>query len=196
MSTVADTIRAEHSNMATLLDILEHEIDLFHRGERPDHDVILAIVDYFLSYPDRCHHPKEDAVFRQLRQRDPEAADLVGNLEAEHEDIGRRLRHFQEAVQNWLKEVEMPRENFVHAARDFIANERRHMEMEERDFLPAAERLLSEADWAAVAAQIGEEADPLFGGQAAERFEELRQRIIRWESEDEAARAETKGHAN
>jgi hypothetical protein len=32
---------AEHANFATLLDLLEGQLDLFHKGEKPDYELML-----------------------------------------------------------------------------------------------------------------------------------------------------------
>ena len=69
-------LRQEHASMARLLDVLERQIAVFRDGEDTDYDIIEAIAGYCLTYPDLCHHPKEDLVYRALRAIDPEAADV------------------------------------------------------------------------------------------------------------------------
>ena len=46
--------RAEHANFATLLDLLEGELDLFHKGGSPNYDLMLDIMFYMTHYPDVC----------------------------------------------------------------------------------------------------------------------------------------------
>ena len=70
----------EHRNIETLLAVLEHELEIFDRGDRPDYEVIRAIISYFEVYPEVYHHPQEDLVFAKLKIRDPAAAAKVGNL--------------------------------------------------------------------------------------------------------------------
>jgi hemerythrin-like domain-containing protein len=57
---VIEILRQEHRNIEKLLRVLERELNVFDRGERPDYEVVLAVIDYFKDYPDICHHPKED----------------------------------------------------------------------------------------------------------------------------------------
>ena len=189
MPTIADTIRQDHVNMAKLLKILEHEVGLFAKAERPNHDIIQSIVYYFQRYSDRCHHPKEDVVYRHIMAHDANAAGAIGDLEAEHRRIAEQLGMFAEAVRNVLNEAEMPREVFVSAAEKFIAAERRHMGMEEGKFLPLADKLLNAEEWAKIASEVDVETDPLFGKKGAAEFDELREHIINWEAEDNVARA-------
>ena len=51
-----------------------------------------------------------------------------------------------------------------------------------------AARLLTDADWAAVDAAIGNFNDPLFGSQVEERFAQLRNQIYRQSQVDRAIR--------
>jgi hemerythrin-like domain-containing protein len=57
--------------------------------------------------------------------------------------------------------------------RDFIEKERRHMEMEERNLFPAAAKALLSEDWAESSLDRANE----------EKFNSLRQGILRWEQE-------------
>ena len=54
---IIDSLRQEHRNIEKLLLVLERELSVFDRGERPDYQVIHAIIAYFLVYPNSYHHP-------------------------------------------------------------------------------------------------------------------------------------------
>ena len=58
MTEIIEILCREHRNMEKVLRVLERELGVFHRGDRPDYDVLLGIIDYFKDYPDSCHHPK------------------------------------------------------------------------------------------------------------------------------------------
>jgi len=155
-------------------------------GGTPDYEVIGAIVDYFQIYPDRIHHPKEDVVLAKLKERDPQAAASIGNLEGEHEGMAARLRRFANVVELVLKEQELSRKEFNHIASEFIDHERRHMEMEEEHIFPVAIEVLTTQDWAELDARLTDEADPLFSEDIRQQFKSLRQRITFWEKESQA----------
>ena len=70
MSKVMTRLREEHRSIAKILRALEHQLANFDATEQPDYDVLAAIAGYFLSFPDRCHHPKEDLVYRKMCERD------------------------------------------------------------------------------------------------------------------------------
>ena len=86
MTYVVEVLRQEHRNIEKLLRVLERELSVFDRGDRPNYEVVVGVIDYFKDYPDSCHHPKEDMIFDKLKSRDPAAAAKVGNLHAEHEE--------------------------------------------------------------------------------------------------------------
>ena len=172
-----DFIRSEHQTMTKLLNLLESQIDLFERAERPDYELIKEIIDYFLTFPDLYHHPKEDVIYRALMARDPSAFEGFGDLEEQHEQVSDRLHTFTRAVVSVMLEAEMPRETFINLARDFIASERRHMEGEEAIFFPAAEKTLTEDDWREIDARVEKLVDPLARNKSSNRFLLLSERL-------------------
>ncbi|MEM7428034.1 MAG: hemerythrin domain-containing protein [Pseudomonadota bacterium] len=170
MANAIDDIRNEHKTMRWLLDLLEAQIHMFENGERPDYDLIKEVIDYFLTFPDLFHHPKEDMVYRKLKLRNPAAAGRFGDLEDQHERGSDRLHRFTRAVVNVMLEAEIPRETFVGLARDFVDGERKHMDAEEALFFPAALEALTEDDWHEIGMKVDRFTDPLSPGIAGVRF--------------------------
>ena len=52
MTEMIEVLCQEHRNIESLLRVLERELRIFDRGERPDYEVMLAVIDYFEDYPD------------------------------------------------------------------------------------------------------------------------------------------------
>lgn len=177
--------------MAKLLNAFERQIEEFDRGARPDYDIVRGVIDYCLTYPDLYHHPKEDLIFAALQHRDPTAAESVGDLRAEHEALGEATRRLAAAVRQVLNEAEVPRDAVQQAATTFLSFYRRHIAMEEERFFPAAKKALTPTDWEEIESQLSERQDPLFGREPEDRFAALRQNILDWEAEDEAAARST-----
>lgn len=180
---VIDTLKQEHANIAQLLDALESQINILERAGQPDYDVIRGIADYFLEYPDSCHHPKENIVLERLRERCPRDAAAAGDLEGEHRDMSERARRFHDTVCLLLSDADITREAVVDAAHVFIATERRHMKMEEECFFPLAEERLTPEDWSYVASKFESVRDPIFEEDIEEEFKELRNRLLQWQKE-------------
>jgi hemerythrin-like domain-containing protein len=182
VADILELIHRDHANLGKLLDAVEAQLDRFDRGEMPDYDILRGVAEYCLNYPDLYHHPAEDLLLRRLRVRDPESAAMVGDLEAQHQALSAKVHRFRDAVDEVLKDLEMPRAAFVEVARDFVAGYRHHMRKEEEAFLPAAARALSLQDRAEVSAEAGPRSDPL-GDGAQQEFEALRQKLMRWAGE-------------
>ena len=165
MAQILEMIREEHSSISRMLDMLERQIGLFEQGEHFEYELVKEVLDYFVTFADLCHHPKENLIIAKLRQRAPELARGIGDLDGAHEKISKELHDFAHVVMNVLLDVEMPRDRFVRVALDFIAQERKHMAEEEAHFLPAAEVTLTDEDWAEISAKIGKFSDPLLTHQ-------------------------------
>ena len=186
MPAVIDTLRREHANMAKLLRILDRHLDDFDAGGSPDYELMLGIVEYLHDWSGQWHHPKEDLVLAKLRQRDPAAAERVGDLEADHHALADRTLQFREAIAEIVGDEELPREQVSNLAHGFIDAERRHMAGEENVFLPAAEKALTTEDWAEIAMRVGDPKDPLFGQNVEKRFEALRRDLVELDRADRA----------
>jgi hemerythrin-like domain-containing protein len=188
---IIDFLRQEHCNVEKLLLVLEKELSVFDRGERPDYEVIQAIIAYFEVYTEVYHHPQEDVVFKKLKARDPTVVAIIGDLSAEHRIGAERLHSVSRAVESVLADQIIPRQAVDSIIRDFIAHERNHIAMEERDFFPAAVKALQPQDWTEIAATLTEpkREDPLFSEAVEQRFDVVRRHILQLEQEAEVERA-------
>lgn len=166
--------RAEHINYARLLDLLETQLAAFHGGERPNYDLMVDIVEYLRSFPDRFHHPREDVAFGLLVEREPGMLLLINRLLQEHRVIAiagdELLSHLGEAS----VEAVFRREALEAAVATFLVYFRHHLSTEEREVMPRLAQILGPEDWAKIDAAVTEGPDPLFGKQVEARFRELR----------------------
>jgi hemerythrin-like domain-containing protein len=186
---IIERLSKEHRNIEKLLAILEREMEIFDRGDRPDYEVIRAIISYFAVYTEIYHHPQEELILDRLKARDPAAAARIGDLEGEHRKGSERLNRVSRAVNNVLADREILRQDVDAIIRDFIAGERRHLAAEDRNFFPAARHTLQPQDWTEIAAAVTAQKDPLFSDLTEARFGVLREHILRLEQEAEAERS-------
>ena len=179
MAEIVRLLRREHMDMAVLLDLLERQIAAFKSGGEPDYAIVRGILDYYLSYPDLYHHPKEDLIYQRLRRRDPEKAAEVEDILHSHKDLAMLVRRFASAtIDQMLGKGETPREWFGSLARSFVDSNRAHMAAEEERFLPLVLQVLSPEDWSEIDAQVTDETDPLFGNSVEARFQALHESIV------------------
>jgi hemerythrin-like domain-containing protein len=184
MARIVELLRREHRDISDLLKVLEDELAVFDRQERPDYEVIQAVIRYFQDYPDSCHHPKEDMIFHKLKARDPVAAKSVGNIDAEHLHETKRLARVEHVVRNILLDRDTPRKLFDDVMHDFIEQQRRHIEIEERVFFPAAAKALLPEDWREIDAAWTDTENSLFNVAMEEKCQSLRDRVLLWEQEN------------
>jgi hemerythrin-like domain-containing protein len=184
MTSILETLHEEHRNIARVLNAMENQIERLATATNPDYDLLLSIANYFCDYPDRCHHPKEDIVFRRLLARHPAEAGVVGDLAKEHRDAYARVRRFRDNIQGIFRDEILPRDRVLTAGRSFIDAERNHMRMEEELFFPLAASILDEEDWRSIEGRLGQRQDPLFGEFVEEEFRILREFLLDWEREN------------
>lgn len=187
LADLIEALREDHKNISRLLDAFERELEMLAGATTPDYEILRGIANYFCDYPDRCHHPKENAVYEQLRARYPGVVATIGDLRREHRDAAARAQRFRDNIHALFSDAVMPRETVVSAARSFIEAERQHMKMEEQRFFPVAERVLSSEDWQSIEDRLRNERDPLFGESAETSFAWLRERLLAWEGEHRSA---------
>jgi len=193
---VIERLSQEHRNIRKLLAILERELEIFDVGESPDYEVIRSIISYFEIYTEIYHHPQEDLVFAKLKIRDPAAAKRIGNLAREHRIGTDRLRKVGEAIDLVLSDEEILREKVDAIVREFITHERRHLAMEDQEFFPAALKALKPQDWNDIAAAVDSRSDPLFSDVIEDRFNHVREYILRLEEDAELERAARSPRSN
>jgi hemerythrin-like domain-containing protein len=171
--------RTEHINFATLLDLLEVQLDRFHRGEAPDYELMLDIMFYMTHYPDVLHHPKEDLAFARIAEREAGVRPIVDGLAEQHARLKRDGNVLVVALDDIVNGSITAREHVEAPGRAYIAAFRAHMDREDTEILPWAAKLLNREDWAAIDAAILRLEDPVFGKTLDQRYAALRRQIAR-----------------
>jgi hemerythrin-like domain-containing protein len=191
MKRIIESLQDEYRSIEKLLLVLEQELGIFARCERPDYEIVRGIISYFQDYPTRCHHPKEVLIFDKLKRRDPSAARMIGDFEAEHREEAARLTNFAQLVESIRTDHDLARRVFISAGRGFIDNQRQHIEREERLLFPTAVKSLQSEDWAEIDRQLNDWTNPLFNGKIEEKFRSMRDCLLQWERDNELERAST-----
>jgi hemerythrin-like domain-containing protein len=169
----------DHANFFVLLDLLERQLDLFHRGESPDYELMSDIMFYMAHYTDAVHHPREDLAFAKLKQRDPAVEAFVAELAEQHVGLKESGDALMRALDDIVNGSISPRERIELPGRAYVETFRNHMQREEATLLPLVAKLLRPGDWAAIDAAVRRLEDPLFGASGEQRYAALRQQIAR-----------------
>ena len=166
----------DHLNFARLLDLVEQQLDAFHKGKLPDYELMRSIVYYLRHYPDCFHHPRENVAFARLVKRDPTLQLTIARRIQEHAVIAVAGEDFLHCLDRVIAGLVTERSVLEATAATYLVYYRQHMAAEEQEVIPRAVELLTSADWAAVAA-IPVESDPLFGPDFDARYQELRRYV-------------------
>ena len=160
-------IRDEHASLAAMLQSLRQMVQ---RGPDPqgqgDHDrffdVVRAMLFYIDEFPETLHHPKESALlFPRVVKVAPHTRAVIDRLERDHGQGGHRVRELMHLLMAWEYLGDTRREAFETAVLQYIDFYLEHMRLEEAEVMPAAEALLTDADWHALNAAFATNQDPL-----------------------------------
>jgi hemerythrin-like domain-containing protein len=160
-----------------LLDLLDRQVAVFRAGADPDYELMRDIVQYLQHYADRFHHPRENAAFSLLAEREPGLRTVVNRLTQEHRVIAHAGEAFLHRLDGIESDVVIERTAVEASAATYLVYYRHHLATEESEILPRAAASLTEQDWTAVAAAVPSGPDPLFGRNAEAGYETLRRHI-------------------
>jgi nucleotide-binding universal stress UspA family protein/hemerythrin-like domain-containing protein len=174
-------IKDEHRSLAAVIHGLQHLGSEIERNViSPRFDLLHAMLFYIEVFPEKLHHPKEDAyLFRKLRSRTRECDDLISELEGQHIAGKAQFTRLREKLEAYQKGTDGASADFSNEISEFAEAHWRHMAAEETLILPAASRHLTESDWKEVANAFLGNKDPRFDKDAGESFETLFERILR-----------------
>lgn len=179
MHRALQIIRDEHRSLSAVLHALRHVTDEYAiSGTRPDFKLLWAMVDYIVRFPERLHHPKEDAyLYRLVRLRAPHARATLDALGAEHVEGARKIALLREVLDH-LEAGRVNVRDFADLAQDYADFHWRHMRVEEDAVLPLAERALTAPDWVELNAAFEANDDLLSGLDTKTSFDALFSRIV------------------
>jgi hemerythrin-like domain-containing protein len=147
-SEVISAWHTEHVHFNGLLERLRRELDVFHRGERPDYERICEIVTFLREYGDAVHHPREDAAFKRLALRCPDMALPLARLGQEHRVIAQAGQTLLAQIEAILGGAIVPRGELEVALATYIVYYGNHIATEEEEVLTRAALHLTAEDWA------------------------------------------------
>jgi hemerythrin-like domain-containing protein len=171
-------LQQEHKGMARLLSLMEKLLSDIDEGGSPDTNLMLEIGEYLSGYPEQCHHPKEDLIFRKLQAKDPDAQISRVDLLHEHAQLSELIDSFTDSLSGLDDSADSRQSGLAQAMRELIAAYKHHMDMEETHFFPLATSRLSADDWAEIDFAVSEQDDPLLDA-ASTKYSRLRDEIFR-----------------
>jgi hemerythrin-like domain-containing protein len=173
--TALTVIHEEHQALAAMLRSMVMLVKQASRDSKsPDFGVLRAMLFYVDEFPERLHHPKEsELLFPRVRERCPELADTLDQLERDHGYGEASVRGLAHALLAWEVLGEPRRAPFEQALEQYVQAYLQHMAIEEKEVLPAAREHLSAADWAILDAAFAQNRDPLAGHAPAQSDDDV-----------------------
>ena len=171
-------ISQEHSNMWRLATTLDQVATDMQAGAPLETAFFEAALDYITQFVDRMHHPKEDDfLFRLLRLRSAEAADVLDALEADHRQGPENLVQLRGKLDATVQ-GKLPIADLAVAIKRYTDGLKGHIKTEEKHVLPLARKVLLPQDWAEIDQAFRNHSDPVFGDQSKAEFRELFNRVV------------------
>lgn len=173
MHDMLKKLHQDHAQLNRLLLLLGGQLDRFCCGGESEYDLLIDLLDYMGNYADCVHHPAEDRLFEALKQRTDEGRTAVDALMEQHRQIAVLTREFRQALEAITQGAVIRRDEVEKKGRDYLALQRRHMQLEEGEVFPLLRRELDGQGLDAVARELLAVQDPLQDGRVQERYRAL-----------------------
>lgn len=178
MSNLVEQIHHDHVNVAKILDLIEKEVDRARNEQMPNLDLLEDAMRYMINYSDLVHHPKEDAMFARLMDKEPDVADQVQVLREEHETLARLSADFLEIVKAAESGEFIRREEVIKRGVEYVETLRSHMDAEEVGLLKRARASLTADDLEEIDAAYASARDPLMEDSLKQEYAALYRSLI------------------
>lgn len=137
-------LREDHRNMAIVLNLLDALVDEMEAGGDPDFELFDEIMRYMTIYPDAVHHPKEDVVYEQLREKRPDLTDGLDHVPDDHREIAELGSLLRDEVEAINAGAAVRREKMIADTAAYVTRLRGHMRWEEEDLFLRIDRMLDD----------------------------------------------------
>lgn len=177
-------IKNEHRSLAAVVHGLKHLADEAKSNDiRRDFALLRAMLYYIEHFPEKLHHPKEEAyLFRLLRQRNKDCDAVMADLESQHAAGGAQFTALRAALFQYESGHPKGAAVFSTEVEKFSQMQWTHMEAEEALIFPLASQYLTRDDWREIASAFQENGDPRFGELADQPFDQLFTHLLNFTS--------------
>jgi nucleotide-binding universal stress UspA family protein/hemerythrin-like domain-containing protein len=170
----------EHRSLGAVIHGLEFVVrEARQSGNPPSFPLLHAMLYYIREFPERLHHPRENAyLFRKLRMRTSELDETLDELERQHDEGNRLVADLADSVARYESNTADGFAAFAKAVERFASAQMAHMRLETKVILPAARRHLKAEDWVEIGRAFADNGDPRFSIDNNEEFRHLFARIL------------------
>lgn len=170
IETSTHLLLEEHQLIESATCALTNVIRELEKGVTLDRRQVRELVQSFVTYVGRFHHPKEDFLLSMMRARRGCTADYpIRTFYAEHHRVELLLAGLRKAANEYLDAVDGSSEPLVGSLRDVVDFYPGHMWKADHILFPLADGLLSETDQAVLIQQFAWISSTV-GGDVDEQF--------------------------
>ncbi len=174
MKLTLESLYKDHDNLRRILYLLEQLLIDYCRKSSQDYSMLQRILAYIQDYPERVHHPAEDAMFSFILRggiiNEKFRKDIKSLMKdhSEIEDITRKIIVEVESMTvNTVTYIKYIRERLS----VLIDRQRSHILFEEMNIYPYIADYLDSEDWENISALIPDHEDPIFGEKIRKEYE-------------------------
>ena len=174
MKLTLDSLYRDHDNLRRVLYLLEQLLIDFCRKSSQDYSMLQRILAYIQDYPERVHHPTEDAMFSIIlkngvgNEKFREDIEFLMKEHSELDDITRKIIGVIESMPVntgiYIKDIRDKLSALIH-------RQRSHLLFEEMNIFPYIADHLDSEDWKNISVLIPDHEDPIFGEKARKEYE-------------------------
>ncbi|NLC71525.1 MAG: hypothetical protein GX751_09230 [Desulfuromonadaceae bacterium] len=142
--SIIEKIRREHQESLASLKEMSQLARHLEKGAPLKVEQVLDVVASTLDFNNRCHHFKEEKLFQLLALKlDENEIPLLMELEAEHKASDELLKNINRQILQTVPQIPLLKNRIVEILWTFVELNRRHIDKEEKRFLPLFEGLVT-----------------------------------------------------
>ena len=175
---VVEAIQQEHRVLGHVVEMLQRTLqEIAAEHIEPDFNLLAAILYYIDDFPERLHHPKEDAhLFKALREHSSQFDAELDDLQQEHALDASMVRELHAALVHCVAGAYGSHQTFVARVNAYATMLKEHMRKEEILLVKTADAL-TESQWQDILNAFSSNEDPLLASNIRSEFRKLYQRI-------------------
>ena len=163
MKLTLESLYKDHDHLRRILYLLEHLLIDIYRGSSQDYPMLLRILAYIQDYPERVHHPAEDAMLSVMLDNsagDKKFRENINTIMKDHSEIEGITRDTIEAVESMLANTSPDITSIGNKIATLINRQRSHLLFEEMNIYPHITKYLNSED-------------PIFGDKIKKGYEDI-----------------------
>lgn len=162
-------LQDEHRAISAVCALIERLADA--RRGADDLKLVRLALEYLRDYPEWHHHPREERLFALAVERDPLLVEVFEKVMDEHDRLPNDTARLLALLDAGADEAGRPA--LTQALKDYVAEQRKHVEREDREIFPRLRGLLDDAAWTLPPRDPSLPADPVVEDEDPGRFQPL-----------------------